>query len=534
MELRLDVSDGETGRDEGCGPEGYPDVRSETDVIYVNGPCNCPEPDGSMVCPFPSIAQALDAAPPGAVVAVADGVYKESIEISKPVTLKGSGPVSCVLASPGEVSGMTISDVQGVSVGGMAMEAAPGVGLLISGAAEVSVEDVVSSGHWSSGDSLGVGLYVVESSDVELKDLVLALNEEFGLVVSDSSVRLTGATVSANGSGAASAGISVTDGSLVTLGSDEAVFPGDQDSGGNIVEGNDGLGVLVAESVLVARSNLIMSNLHGGLALVDCADPEQVSLIEGNEFHSNFTFGVGVFGGRASLLQNQLDTVLEGGQTHSGPCLYAAGGETGPAVLEVEGNEISNCSGTGILLDGVADTTVVGNLLEDVGFGGIWCRCGSVLEELSGNTVVKPGLAGISIMSDSTAPVHDNHVLSTSTAQWYSFERSMTVDAGGDGLVIKDIHPPATVTLSGNAVEASARAGMVVDAAGPSQVTFEEGNKVSGNEEAGIALQHGAESIAGGTDLEAVVALSDNGPSGQENVVLGSEYVVIDPFPPCE
>jgi len=532
--VRLEVAEGEIGQNEGCGPEGYPDVGSETDVIYVNGPCNSIDPDGSVERPFPSVVQALAVASPDAVIAVADGVYKESVEISKPVTLLGSGPVSCVLVSPGEEPVVKILDVQGVSVGGFAVEAGPGMGVMISGATDVSVEDIVSSGHWSSGDWLGVGLYVEHSAEVVLKDLVLALNEEFGLLVSDNTVRLTGATVSENGSGMASAGISARDGALVTLGSDEVAFPGDQDSGGNIVEGNDGIGVLVAESVLMARSNLIMSNLHGGLALVDCTDPEQVSLIEGNQLHSNVAFGVGVFGGRASVVQNQLDTVLEGGQAQSGPCLYAVAGDTGPSVLEVEGNEISNCSGTGILLDGVEDTTVIGNLLEEVGFGGIWCRCGSVVEELSGNTVVKPALAGISIMSNSTALAHDNQVISTATATWYSFERSMTVDAGGDGIVVKNIQAPAVVLLSGNEVKESARAGIVVDDAGAGQVTFGEGNTVSGNQEAGIALQNGAESIAAGADLEAVVALSDNGPSGQENVVLGSDYGVIDPFPPCD
>ncbi|TMB22014.1 MAG: hypothetical protein E6J65_15040, partial [Deltaproteobacteria bacterium] len=57
-------------------------------------------PDGSEARPYPSLHDALAAAPAGALVRVDDGTYREAVVIRRPIVLIGRGPGRTRIVAP--------------------------------------------------------------------------------------------------------------------------------------------------------------------------------------------------------------------------------------------------------------------------------------------------------------------------------------------------------------------------------------------------------------------------------------------------
>ena len=100
------------------------------------------------------------------------------------------------------------------------------------------------------------------------------------------------------------------------------------------------------------------------------------------------------------------------------------------------------------------------------------------------------------------------------------------------GIAVVGARPDGAVLLEGNQVSEAAFAGVLVSQSTHEHVAFGEGNVVAGNLEAGIALQDGAQTLAAAHDLETLVSFSSpeqglegNGPTGNENVVIGTSYL---------
>jgi hypothetical protein len=116
-------------------------------VLFVGPPGGSGEPaDGSGGKPFPTIAEAVRAAPVGALLRIAAGTYAESLVLDKAVVLAGAGAARTRLVGPAG-TGAPVVRVRGaarVELRDLALEDAPG-GVDVDGGA-VRMERVVIRG----------------------------------------------------------------------------------------------------------------------------------------------------------------------------------------------------------------------------------------------------------------------------------------------------------------------------------------------------------------------------------------------------
>ena len=106
-----------------CGAGPYPELGSETKVQRVDASYKGGGSDGSVAKPWTTIQQAIDAAEPSAVVAVAAGSYPESVSLSKPVRIWGRCAAQVAIIG-GKTAAVTIaagasnSELKGLALSG--------------------------------------------------------------------------------------------------------------------------------------------------------------------------------------------------------------------------------------------------------------------------------------------------------------------------------------------------------------------------------------------------------------------------------
>ncbi|MGK4005912.1 hypothetical protein WMF31_25015 [Sorangium sp. So ce1036] len=139
---------------DGCGAAPWGHVVEAPGDVHVDPSHAGGDGAGSRAQPFATLAEALQVVQDGGRVVLAEGVYDEPVEITRPievvgrcasrVTLRGAQP-----ARDGNTSAIWIHDVQGAGVRGVSVESAS-LGLFIQ-AAEVTVRDVRVTGASGSG-----------------------------------------------------------------------------------------------------------------------------------------------------------------------------------------------------------------------------------------------------------------------------------------------------------------------------------------------------------------------------------------------
>jgi len=98
--------------------------------------------DGSEARPFSSLREALRLAPSGALLKVEEGIWREAIEITRPVVLMGRGPGRTRIAPPeGTRLAVAVRGADRVEFYGLAIEGAQ-VGVQITGGAGHRLENV--------------------------------------------------------------------------------------------------------------------------------------------------------------------------------------------------------------------------------------------------------------------------------------------------------------------------------------------------------------------------------------------------------
>ena len=81
-------------------------------------------PDGSEARPYPSLHDALAAAPAGALVRVDDGTYREAVVIRRPIVLIGRGPGRTRIVAPdGAAPALEVRGADHVQIHGVSIEA---------------------------------------------------------------------------------------------------------------------------------------------------------------------------------------------------------------------------------------------------------------------------------------------------------------------------------------------------------------------------------------------------------------------------
>lgn len=131
----------------GCAPVGRPCPAGDdpvglppgATVVHVRAGAG-PGGDGSAAAPYRTVAEGIAAAPDGAIVAIARGVYDEAVRLTRPLTLRGACSAASILApsSSGEDVGAITIATEGAVVEDLGVGPTPSMGIDIeSGAATV-------------------------------------------------------------------------------------------------------------------------------------------------------------------------------------------------------------------------------------------------------------------------------------------------------------------------------------------------------------------------------------------------------------
>ncbi len=196
-----------------CGDDEYGDAELQDGmgIVFVNSQKGNDAAKGTRKAPLKTIGKALKLASSGGTVAVAGGIYNESLAVTKPVAIRGrcaamvsvegkaGAPVLLVngKAQDGEV---VVSGVRfGGKGSGVQVVGGPKVQLervMVAGVSEIGIL-VIGSGAVLDGESVvvvgtlprlsdkafGVGVQVTDGAQVTLQDSRLSANRELGLGV---------------------------------------------------------------------------------------------------------------------------------------------------------------------------------------------------------------------------------------------------------------------------------------------------------------------------------------------------------------
>lgn len=139
-----------------CGPAPYGEVPSGA-VVFVNAAFTGTS-DGTRDKPFTTIQAAVTAAPRDATIAVADGVYNESVTLLAPVVLRGRCPSKVEIRGTGAraIAVRSTAEIRGVAVTGA------GQGVTVDGSNvkldQLWVHDTAGSGVFVQSPAAGVVL----------------------------------------------------------------------------------------------------------------------------------------------------------------------------------------------------------------------------------------------------------------------------------------------------------------------------------------------------------------------------------------
>jgi hypothetical protein len=155
-----------------CGDGPWGSLPVDAATIYVDASYGGAMSDGSAGQPFTMITDAVQAAPSGALIAVAQGSYPETVAIAgKAVRLWGRCPDLVEIVSQGGASPtlLVAAGADATEIGGLAVSG-PGIGIGVSGASatvrNVWVHDTGDTGI-DVVTSSGLGELVLEESLVE-------------------------------------------------------------------------------------------------------------------------------------------------------------------------------------------------------------------------------------------------------------------------------------------------------------------------------------------------------------------------------
>ena len=109
-----------------CPAGKWPEAAADAVLVHVDGSFAGPAPsDGSEEAPFTTIQEAIDAAPPGAVVRIAEGTYAEDLALHDAVTLAGGCPERVVVSgSSTGLAALWVASADGVVVRDLAITGA--------------------------------------------------------------------------------------------------------------------------------------------------------------------------------------------------------------------------------------------------------------------------------------------------------------------------------------------------------------------------------------------------------------------------
>lgn len=125
-----------------CGDGPWGDIPVEADSQHVDAAYGGGNSDGSAERPWTTIPDALDAAPDGAIVALAAGTYSGMVTLRRPVRLWGRCPEQVTLDAPSSDRVLElISSASGTVVRGLALTGAT-VGIVVHGDVDAELDQL--------------------------------------------------------------------------------------------------------------------------------------------------------------------------------------------------------------------------------------------------------------------------------------------------------------------------------------------------------------------------------------------------------
>jgi hypothetical protein len=163
-----------------CGSGKWGDLAVDATTQYVDASYAGGDSDGSAQRPWTTIADAHDAAAPGALIALAEGSYGEDVVINKPVRLWGVCPEQVEIVGASASAAVLVWGAgDGSEVGGLAVRG-PAIGVGIQG-----VENVVFDRIWVH-DTLDRGLALnsySKSASATLRDSLVERTSDVAVFV---------------------------------------------------------------------------------------------------------------------------------------------------------------------------------------------------------------------------------------------------------------------------------------------------------------------------------------------------------------
>lgn len=336
------------------------------------------EPADGPPAPYFSLAEAVEAVPPGGRVRLDAGEYvlPDRLEVRRPVRVVGPGAGACAVRSAAGGAVLAVAPAAGeVALSGVTVEhtgTAPADVVQVARGAAVLTDCVIA------GAAGGDGVRASASAAVRLAGCVVERNAGNGVSSRDAAaVRLTGCTVRDNGlAGVAAAGaVAEVWSSRVTGNRQSGVYltgtvrgavhqsacRGNRGNGvlaaadasaelhGNTCSGNGGHGIAAKDRAAVAlRDNACDKNAAAGVAVVDAVTGE----VAGTACTGNALAGIAVEGAAApAVTGNQCSKNGRAGI-----------GYTGTAGGACTGNTCTKNAGDGVRVGGSASPTVDGNV----------------------------------------------------------------------------------------------------------------------------------------------------------------------------
>ncbi|ELZ09249.1 subtilisin-like serine protease [Halovivax asiaticus JCM 14624] len=286
--------------------------RQGEEIVLTTGPTAVYDAPLDVPGDVGTIQEAVDLAPDGAEIVVADGTYEEAVTIdeTRNLTLTSADGATPTIVAPEDASGDTVSiGADGVSLSGFDVDAGGNGGVAVT-AADATVTDV-SVSNASSGISLD-GATGASVSDSSVSDAAT------GIAVSDSqNSSVTNAEVSAT-----DIGVGVADSEFVDV------------SETSIDAGEHGIGIDGADAITVTNNSV--TNASVGIGTTDSA----VDTITGTDA-TDVGVGIGIDGGSVAAVTENSVTEAE----------TAIAVENDASVADLSHNEVTNTT-TGLSIAG--------------------------------------------------------------------------------------------------------------------------------------------------------------------------------------
>jgi hypothetical protein len=245
-----------------CPSDGWPEV-APTDALFVSA--GAVDGTGTRADPFGTVSEAVEAASPGATVAIGVGDYEEEVEVDIDLTLLGACAEGVVLRSPASsiaAGVITISGGANVGVTSLSTGQSARMGIYVEdpgSAATISDVAVI--------EATAVGIYAELGARLEAERVAVKRTQTTSGILGRGASFETDATVTLRDvviEGGSEQGIYVTgDGTTLTL-EDASI------SDVAAVAAGRGSGVVVARGGLVEMRRVILHKLReGGVVVVD-------------------------------------------------------------------------------------------------------------------------------------------------------------------------------------------------------------------------------------------------------------------------